>query len=189
MPPGRQKATTLIERARELAQHYPDDQIAELLNAQGVKTANGLPWTLGRVRGIRGKNKIPSACLYISPGAGPRGDGLIKAAEAAERLGVSFGMVSDWFRRGLLAGSQLEKKAPIWLRLESEDIGRLDGSAALQADMLPLGEAPAALGMTTPEMQVEIRAGRLKTYRLRHGKQWRWYVQLPAPNETHRNDT
>jgi hypothetical protein len=145
-------------------------------------------WTLGRVRSIRGKHKIPSGCPYVTPEDGRRGDGLIKAAEAAQRLNTTFSMIADWFRRGLLVGQQRQIKAPLWIRLTEEDERRLNGSASLQADMLPLKEAPAALGMTLEQMRDEIRAGRILTYRLRINNCWRWYVQpVPAERVTRRD--
>ena len=43
----------LVERLRELASHLPDHRIAELLNAEEVRTPTGKPWTTGRVASLR----------------------------------------------------------------------------------------------------------------------------------------
>ena len=182
--PGRKKATELIERVRQMAQHHPDDQIAAILNHEGVRNAVGQEWTLGRVRSVRYKNDIPTACPYIARQPGPRGDGLISTAEAAERLGVTPSMICDWFRRGLLVGHQRRVGTPLWVRLTEEDLRRLDGSASLGPDMVTLQEAPAVLGLTKEQMGQEIREGRLLTYRLRIKNRWRWHVQLPAEEST-----
>jgi hypothetical protein len=143
--PDHPTTPAIVQRITELAQCYPDDQVADLLNAEGKRTAMGHVWTLGRVRSVRGKHQIPTGCPYVTPEEGPRGDGLIKAAEAAQRLETTFSMIADWFRRGLLVGQQRQPKAPLWIRLTEEDERRLNGSASLQADMLPLKDAPAAL--------------------------------------------
>jgi len=182
--PGCRTPTAVLERIRELAQHLPDDQVAAMLNEEGVRSATGKTWHHVLVRQVRKRHNIPSACPYITPESGPRGDGLITAAEAAERLDVTLSMVADWFRRGLLAGHQRRPGTPLWIRLTDEDVGRLDGSASRQPDMVPLRRAANALGMTAEEMQAEIRAGRLLTYRLRVGKQWRWFVRVPAEQGT-----
>lgn len=182
--PGRRKAVELIERVRDLARHHPDDQIAAILNAENVRNASGQEWTLGRVRSVRYKNGIPTACPYIARQPGPRGDGLISAAEAAERLGVSPSMIADWFRRGLLVGHQRRVGTPLWVRLTEEDIQRLDGSASLQPDMVPVKEAPEVLEVTNEQMREDIRAGRLLTYRLLVKNRWRWYVRVPAERTT-----
>ena len=170
----------LIARIRELACRYPDDLIPAILNAEAVQTARGQTWTTARVRHFRNKHRIPTACPYVTAQPGPRGDGLIKAAEAATRLGISPAMVNDWFRRGLLVGHQQRPGTPLWIRLTAEDVARFDGSASLGPDMLPANEAPAALEMTAEQLHAHIRAGRLLTYRLHVGKRWRWFVQRPV---------
>jgi hypothetical protein len=42
--PGCRTDKAVVERIRELAQHYPDDQIADILNAKEVRTATGKAW-------------------------------------------------------------------------------------------------------------------------------------------------
>lgn len=187
--PGHPTTPVILQRIGELAQHFPDDQVAVILNAEGRHTAMGQPWTLGRVRSVRGKHHIPTACPSVTSEAGPRGDGLVKAAEAAERLQTTFSMIADWYRRGLLVGHQREVKAPLWIRLTDEDALRLDGSASLRPDLVPLAAAPHALGMTVEQMREETRAGRLLTFRLRIQNRWRWYVQLPAERVTRRDSS
>ncbi len=71
-PHGTPPAKHIANRLRQLAQHHPDDQIAELLNAEGFPTATGLPWTLERVRAVRRKHKTPTACPIGTPLPGPR---------------------------------------------------------------------------------------------------------------------
>ncbi|MFN2218478.1 MAG: recombinase family protein [Anaerolineae bacterium] len=188
-PGGPPAPPALIQRVRELAQHHPDDQVAAILKAEGVPTARGAVWTTQRVRNFRNKHKIPSACPYVTSKPGPRGDGLIKAAEAAERVGVTPSMIADWFRRGLLAGHQRRPGTPLWVRLSNEDLRRLDGSASLAPDLLPVKEAPTPLEMTADQMQKEIRAGRLLTYRLLIHNRWRWYIQIPDRFATRKFDT
>jgi DNA invertase Pin-like site-specific DNA recombinase/DNA-binding transcriptional MerR regulator len=179
----------LIRRVRELAQRHPDDQVAAILRAEGTKTARDGVWTTERVRHFRNKHKIPTACPYVTPNPGPRGDGLIKTAEAAERLGVTPSMIADWFRRGLLAGHQRRPGTPLWVRLTEEDLRRLNGSASLTPDLVPVKEAPAALELLPEQMKHEIRAGRLLTYRLFIENRWRWYVQIPTQQATRKFDT
>jgi DNA invertase Pin-like site-specific DNA recombinase len=112
----------VLERIRELAQHHPDDQIASILNADGLRTAMNLAWNKSRVEGVRKRNRIPTACPYYTKAEGPRGDGLIKAQEAGRRLGVSLPLVAYWFQRGLLAGRQRRPRTAVWVRLTDEDL-------------------------------------------------------------------
>lgn len=182
-PGGPPAPPALIERVRELAQRYPDDQVATMLNAEGTRTARDEPWTTARVGNFRHKHGIPTACPYVASAPGPRGDGLIKAAEAAMRLGVTPAMINDWYRRGRLVGHQRRPGTPLWVRMTEADVARLDGSAPLTPEMIPLAEAQAALGITGEELGARVRAGQLLTFRVRVGHRWRWFVQVPDEQE------
>jgi DNA-binding transcriptional MerR regulator len=111
---------------------------------------------------------------------GPRGDGLIAATEAGDRLGVSGSMVAYWFRQGLIVGQQRRPRTALWVRLTEADRQRWDGSAQRQENMIPLPEVSQALGLSPEQMKTEVQAGRLLTYRLRVKNRWRWYVQVAA---------
>ena len=178
--PGRHTCLPLLERIRALAQTHPDDLIAATLNQEGWRTYTGLPWTRQRVAGVRRKNHLPGACPAVSVTPGPRGDGLIAVAEAAQLLRVSPSMITDWFRRGLLVGHQRRPGTPVWVRLTTQDQARYDGSASLTPDLIPLPEAAVVVGLTPEQMCSEIQAGRLLTYRLFIQNRWRWYVQRPV---------
>ena len=96
----------LVERLRELASRLPDHQIAELLNAEEVRTPTGTSWTAGRVACLRKQHAIVTACP-IEPGAvSVRGDGLISTTETARRLQVSRSLVNVWLTHGVLIGDQ-----------------------------------------------------------------------------------
>jgi DNA invertase Pin-like site-specific DNA recombinase len=178
--PGRHTSATLIERIRSLAQTQPDDQIALTLNQEGRLTFTGQPWTRQRVASVRRKQHISTACPAVSSTPGPRGDGLISAAQAARELGVNPSMIADWFRRGWLVGHQPRPGTPVWVRLTPQDRQRLDGSACLTPDMIPLAQATAVLHLSPEQLQEEIRAGRLVTYRLLIKNRWRWFVRPPV---------
>jgi len=178
--PGRRTDKAVVERVRELAQRYTDDQIANILNADEVRTVAGKVWNRKRIKALRRNFAIPTACPYFASEPGPRGDGLIAAPEAAKLLGVTASMITNWFKRGLLAGYQAKPLSPVWVRLTEQDIPRLDGSAALSPNMVPVLEAPEALDMSPEQMHDEIRAGRLLAWRLFIKNHWKWYVQLPS---------
>jgi DNA invertase Pin-like site-specific DNA recombinase len=52
----------VLARIRVLAQAHPDDRVAEILNADGLRTRHGLPWDYSRVKGIRRFRGIPTRC-------------------------------------------------------------------------------------------------------------------------------
>lgn len=178
-PHGTPPAAQVANRLRQLAQHHPDDQIAELLNAEGFPTATGLPWTIERVRAVRRKHQIPTACPIGTASPGPRGDGLVKSGEVARRLDIHPCMISHWFQQGLVTGHQRQPGGWLWIRFTDQDLFRLDGSAHWQPEMIPLVDAPQILGMTADLLRDTIRSGRLVAFRLHHEDAWRWYL-LPS---------
>ena len=180
---GTPPATAIANRLRQLASHLPDDRIADLLNAEEYPTATGLPWTLERVRAVRRKHHVPSTCPSIDPSHTARGDGLINVNAAAARLGVSRSMISDWFLAGLLQGHQRHLGTPLWVRLNDEDLHRLDGSAALLPEMLPLETAPLRLGLDPDQFRATIQTEKLLPYRIRTGKRCQWFVLPTNPIE------
>ena len=127
----------LVERLRELASRLPDHQIAELLNAEEVRTPTGKSWTAGRVASLRKQHAIVTACP-IEPGAvAVRGDGLISTSEAARRLHVSRSLVNVWLAHGVLTGDQRAAGSDHWVRLTEQEVARLSGQGPC-ADFLSI---------------------------------------------------
>jgi hypothetical protein len=62
--------------------------------------------------------------------------------------------------------------------MDDEDVQRYDGSASFSPDMVPLAQVQDVLGMDRDQLTSAVQAGQVLTFRLRDGKQWRWYVQL-----------
>ena len=172
-------APPLIERIRALAQQHADDRIAELLNADGQCTRQGLPWTYARVKSVRRAHAIPSTCPIMPRGDGRRGDGLVPAAVAAARLGVTPSAIQQWAHLGVLRAEQMAPGAPLWVRLTEEDVARLDGTRAAQGyGRWHVLEARRALGLTEAELWQRLRAGDLVAYRVTTRRRWKWRISL-----------
>lgn len=184
---GPAPATAIANRLRQLAARLPDDQIADLFNAEGYPTATGLLWTLERVRAVRRKHHVPSNCPYRAGDSAVsdllRGDGLTPVKVAAARLGVSSGMISAWFHAGLIHGRQRRIGASLWVCLNDNDLRRLDGSATLNPEMLPFETAPQTLGLDPDQFRAMLKTEKLLSYRIRVGKQFRWFVLPHNPTD------
>jgi hypothetical protein len=181
---GAPPATSIATRLRQLATHLPDDQIADLLNAEGYPTATGLPWTLERVRAVRRKHHISSNCRYqATPNGQPRGDGLIPVKTAAAQLGVNRSMIADWFHAGLLPGHQRRPGASLWVRLDENNLPRLNGSATLLPGMLPLESASHILDLNSEQFRATLQTEKLLSFRIRVGKQFKWFVLPNNPTD------
>ena len=76
-------------------------------------------------------------------GAAPRADGLVPIAVAAERLGVSPSLVHVWVRHGVLRHDQHRSASRVWVRLDADDLARLDGSSQAAPGLPSFAEVQA----------------------------------------------
>jgi hypothetical protein len=110
---------------------------------------------------------------------------LATAKEAAKALNASVSVLLDWFRRGLLPGRQRRPGTPVWIPLDEALVYRLSGQAPrdlpfrpeTEPKMVPLPEAAQRLGLTAAQLREGLVNGRFLTWRLEHGRHYRWYVQ------------
>ena len=177
--------SAVLARIRTSAAQVPDERIAEHLNADGVTTRQGLPWTALRVERIRRYHRIPTKCPAMPtrlPVAGqPRGDGLMSVGAAAARLGVAPSALSHWRKWGFLYAEQRGPGAPLWVRLTPEDVARLDGTLAAQGHgRWRLQEARRLLGVTRGQLGELARRDQLIAYRARVAGHWEWRVSPAA---------
>jgi len=181
-PSGADFASTppsVLKRLRDLAQRHPDDQVAAILNAEGLRTRTGLSWTYLRVGTVRFRHGIPTACPVVPKGPGPRGDGLVPVGTVMAQMGVSRSVVGTWCRCGFLSADQKAALAPRWIRLTDEDRARLDGTRAAHGyGQWRLREAQQVLGPNQEEVYQRVWAGELIAYRAHIGDHWEWRVDL-----------
>lgn len=169
----------VLERIRTLVRDHSDDRIAEILNAEGLRTRQGLPWNYHRVKQIRGYHDIPTACPImpgeLANGSAARGDGLIPLRAAATRLGVTPGALYHWWRWGFIQAEHKGPTDPLWIRLDDWDQARLDGTLAARGyGQWRVAEARQALGGTRDEVLRRARAGELIAYRAKVDTHWEW---------------
>jgi DNA invertase Pin-like site-specific DNA recombinase len=170
---------SVLERLRILAQQHPDDQVAALLNAEGLQTRQGLAWTFLRVGQVRRVHGIPTACPTMPKGTAPRGDGLVPVSTVAAQLGVAPSAVGDWCRWGFLSAERKGPHDPFWVRWTEGDRARLDGRRAAEGhDGWRLREAQRALGLSKEELYQRVRRGELVAYRAHVGDHWEWQLCL-----------
>src|SRR4249920_2076192 len=129
-----------IDLLRRLAVHYPDAQIAGILNRQHRRTARGLSYTASRVASLRYHWKIPC----YQPSDQPREGELLNVTAAAKQLGIAPSTLLRWLGDGFVAGEQLTPGAPWRIRLTDELRNMLvddapDGWVAVQYATRALG--------------------------------------------------
>jgi len=84
-----------IEMTRRLAIDHTNAQIAEQLNAAGLRAGTGGPFAADHVQWIRWRHKIAYPASYAR-------DGELTVTQTAQRLGISDGTVYDWISTGKL---------------------------------------------------------------------------------------
>jgi len=126
-----------VERMRALAaagRH--DEEIAEILNADGMRTGRGLAWNTWAVRWTRKTERICRVApdrprRELLPDQFP--DGRYSVAGAAKRFGVTLDVIRAWVRRGLVPGERNDFQAHRrvwWLEIAEDTAARLERLAA-----------------------------------------------------------
>ena len=126
-----------VERMRALAaagRH--DEEIAEILNADGMRTGRGLAWNTWAVRWTRKTERICRVApdrprRELLPDQFP--DGRYSVAGAATRFGVTMDVIRAWVRRGLVPGERNDFQAHRrvwWLEIAEDTAARLERLAA-----------------------------------------------------------
>jgi len=161
-----------IELVRELAERYPDKQIAAILARQGRLTGAGNAFTAHRVAGLRAHHEIP-----VCPERPITGDGeVVTIGEAASELGVSTATVHRWLREGFIVGEQITPGAPWQIRLTDELRQRVCEQAP--DGWLPLTGAAKALGVARQTVLHKVQRGDLAALYVHRGKRKGLRVQV-----------
>jgi DNA invertase Pin-like site-specific DNA recombinase len=161
-----------IALVRQLAEQYPDKQIAAILARQRRRTGAGNAFTAHRVAGLRAHHKIPAAPVRATAHDGD----VVTIAKAASELGVSTATVHRWLREGFITGEQITPGAPWQIRLTPELRARVcehppDG-------WLPLAQAAQALGVARQTVLHKVQRGDLAAVYVHNGKRKGLRIQV-----------
>jgi hypothetical protein len=167
----------VIARIRDLAVRHPDHRIAARLNGEGLRTRTGKPWTYARVHSLRKQHGIPTGCPLSARGAAPRADGLMPIAVAAERLGISPSLAHVWVRHGVLRHDQHRSASRVWVKLDADDLARLDGSSQAAPGLPSFAEVRRTERLSPEDLWERVRRGECRAFRVRHGQVWQWHLQ------------
>lgn len=120
-------ADQLERRVRELnAEGRMDHEVAQVLNAEQIMSARGVPFRGETVHLLRKQWGIPTAKINgVAPNPPRWPDGSYSVQGAAEALGVTAQTVFKWLRRGRLTGRQLAKAQPWQISITDEQITAL----------------------------------------------------------------
>jgi DNA invertase Pin-like site-specific DNA recombinase len=160
-----------IELIRRLAAHHPDHQIAAILNKQGRRTGQGLPFTRSRVQGARFRADIPAA-----PAPDPDSQ-LVTIERAAAELRVTHFTIRRWLKDGLLPGEQTTPGSPWRIRLTGDIRARF--VADVPDGFVPLNEAARQLGCARQTVLHKVQRGELRAIQVTNGRRKGLRIEVP----------
>jgi DNA invertase Pin-like site-specific DNA recombinase/transposase-like protein len=167
-----------ISLIRRLAAHYPDAQIAGILNRQHRTTARGLSFTANRVASLRTHWHIP--CHQPSSDTPGEGD-LLNVTQAARQLGIAPSTLLRWLDDGFVAGEQITPGAPWQIRLTEQLRAMLTDNTP--DGWVPLGYATQALGVSRQTVLQRVKRGELRAVLTHTGRRKGLRIELPAPQD------
>ncbi|MGH2927117.1 MAG: recombinase family protein, partial [Solirubrobacteraceae bacterium] len=161
-----------IALVRQLAEQYPDRQIAAILARQRRQTGAGNTFTAHRVAGLRAHHGIPACPVRVTSDDGE----MVTIAKAAAELDVSTATVHRWLREGFIVGEQITPGAPWQIRLTDELRARVceqapDGWLALTA-------AAKALGVARQTVLHKVQRGELPAVYIHNGRRKGLRIQV-----------
>ena len=163
-----------IDLVRRLAVHYPDAQIAGILNRQCRRTARGLSFTAGRVQSLRHHWKI--GCHLDTEE--PQGHSLTVAQTATE-LGIAPPTLHRWINDGFVAGEQDTPGAPWRIRM-TDELRNLFVDDAPDG-WLAMLEATLALGVSRQTVLQRVKRGELQAIHVRSGRRKGLRINVSQP--------
>jgi DNA invertase Pin-like site-specific DNA recombinase len=172
-PPKIRTSEDTIALVRRLAAHYPDAQIAGILNRQGRRSARGQRFTASIVQSLRHHWGIPRS---QSPAEPPQGE-LVTITKAAELLGVVPSTVHRWLADGFIAGEQPTPGAPWRIRVTDQLRARFVEQAP--EGWLPMLEATMALGVSRQTVLQRVKRGELRAVHVRTGRRKGLRIEVP----------
>jgi len=174
-PPTIRTDEDTVDLVRRLAVHYPDAQIAGILNRQGRRTARELSFTANRVQGLRHHWNIDCH----QPGDDPPEGQLLTVADAATELGLAPSTLHRWLGDGFIRGEQTTPGAPWRIRVTAE-------LRALFVDDAPDGwlamlEATLAYGVSRQTVMQRVKRGELQAVHVCTGRRKGLRIEPPTP--------
>jgi hypothetical protein len=125
-----------VARIRELAADHHDDEIVALLRKDGQKSSTtGKPITLGTVKWLRYKHRIPAPQPPL---------GTLNVRQVREKYGVSLWVVHYWIERGIISAAQRNRNAPYVISIDEKADQRLREWVVNSVHLRPSSPTPTA---------------------------------------------
>ena len=141
LPPNRADAMrypeAFVTRVRELAATHDDDEIVQLLGAEGYQSSSGKPLTQSMIQWVRHKHRIPPPKLPANT---------FSVNQICERYSVSKNVVYYWIDRGVITAEQRKHNARYAITIDDESDSRLREWVAQSAHLPPSSQTQTVRG-------------------------------------------
>jgi DNA invertase Pin-like site-specific DNA recombinase len=123
----RKTPQSTIDLIAKLSENHSDHKIVDILNAKGIMSANGQPFSVSKIEYLRYSRRIKTNCkdLPSLKDTGPRADGSYSTRQLAEILDVDPRTIFNWRSKGLINGYQAKPNSPWWFKLSQEELDKL----------------------------------------------------------------
>jgi DNA invertase Pin-like site-specific DNA recombinase len=95
---GRTTSPAVVTEIDALLEQYTDGEVASILNQRGLETGAGAPFSSQSIRWVRHAAGLKSLRQRL------RAAGWLTTQELSAKLGVHYGTVKEWRRKGLIHG-------------------------------------------------------------------------------------
>lgn len=165
----------VFDRVKDLAATKTDEEIANILNSEKIKSFTGKTWTAARVLTFRMSNKILSAFhrnrelrLESSP--------YVTTPELASMVGLNKGTVRTWIQLGFFEVKRGNSNK-FWVKITESMVKDLDGTAHPDPQDLPLSDLLARREQSIGELIKWARAKGHRILRIKEGKTHRFFIR------------
>jgi DNA invertase Pin-like site-specific DNA recombinase len=109
---------SLVNKVRQLAEQFSDEEIATQLNAEELTSAKGNRFTRSSVSWIRHKHQIPPA--------DKKEPHELTVKDVANRFGVSHNVVYYWISHEVVTARRLNQGTPYWITIDQRKSDELE---------------------------------------------------------------
>jgi DNA invertase Pin-like site-specific DNA recombinase len=126
-PEKRMTPQPTVDLINKLSKDHSDSMIVDVLNAKGIMSANGQPFTVRKIKYLRYTRRIKSNCKELPSlkDNGPRADGSYSTRQLADILDVDPHTIFNWRKKGMISGYQAKHNSPWWFKLSQEELDKL----------------------------------------------------------------
>jgi DNA invertase Pin-like site-specific DNA recombinase len=168
----------VYDRIKELAETCADQEIADKLNEEKIKTYHGKKWTISLVMSFRKANQIASIFNHAKELRLPD-SGFIPASEVAHELGITKTTITNWIKLGFFEVRRGNRNH-FWIKLDSALIEDLKGKQSEQAGDIPLNELLARKVHSFAEAIAWAKAQDLRIIRIKQNYGFKFVFRRSA---------